>query len=172
MDIKTTVQPPVDETEESTTPEKEEAASPIISSDEAAALIRDYILNGTIEKTYTSKTGVTITFTAPTQGQLMQALTATDEEAFADDTRISVDRMQLIRNNNILAIYTKKFGKKDYVADQGDKFYSEAGFVERKQHLLDGSTMNVFAMDWAIKRLNDFQEIVTAAFDEDNLKNI
>lgn len=175
MDLKDTVQPQdnAQEAHIKTSPVIEEQEKVFkLCKEEANDIIRDYILNGIIEKTYKTSLGISITFRAPNQGQLMQALTATDEEAFEEDARMSMDRMQLIRNNNILAIYTKKYGKHDYASEQGEKYYTEDGFKERRAHLLSGSTMNVFAMDWAIKRLNEFQKTVTAAFDDENLKNM
>lgn len=133
-------------------------------------VIKDYILDGVIENTYTNK-NLSVTFRVPTQGQLMQQQEEIDREVFSEDENISVDRTNLIRNNNLIAIYLSGFGKTNFSREQGDEYFTKDGLMKRKKFIMDSPTINVYTMAWIIDKLTEFQESVTAAFKEDNLKN-
>lgn len=152
------------------TEDKTIAGTNVINEDVLNEKIKSYISSGIIEETY-QREGLSVTFRVPTQGQFMQQQEEMDAEVFSAEGGISVDRSNLIKNNNLLAIYMAKLNKKDFVAEQGDKYYTKDGMVERKKHILETPEINVYAMMWILDRMTEFQALASEMFKDKNLKN-
>lgn len=144
--------------------------APKQNSEALQEMAKDYILDGEIEATYKFKS-LSVTFRVPSQPQLMQSAEEIDKEVFAEDANVSMDRMQMIRNNNIISLYARKVGNKDFAVEQGHVYVTKKGFLERKKYLIEEPNINVYTMEWLLNKLTEFQASVAEAFKDDNLKN-
>lgn len=156
-------------TPETKSPEPEKKVE--LDPEKANAIIKDYILDDVIEESYQHKT-LSVTLRVPTQGQLMQSAADVDEEVFTAGDNISMDRMNMIRNNSIVSLYLKKFGKRDFLAEQGDAYYTAEGYKDRKKFIMEDPSISVYVMEWLLSKLSEFQTLVTDAFKEPSLKNM
>lgn len=146
-------------------------------SEEMNAIVTEYIYDGTNTKEYSHKSGLSVTFRVPTQGQLVQHARQIDKEMFATqsdgdaEVMLSVDSANLIRNNNLLALYVSKVNDRNFYADQGSEYATIKGMIERREYLL-GEDINVYMFEWMLKKLTEFQTMLRESFEEEHLKNM
>ncbi|MDP3013600.1 MAG: hypothetical protein Q8M92_05110 [Candidatus Subteraquimicrobiales bacterium] len=132
-------------------------------------IVSEYVERGYVTKNYASVAGLSLTLKTPSQEQLMHAIEEVDAIMFRDNESLSVDRVQLVRNNNMISLYTAGWGKKNFIEEQGDLFATKESFLARREYLM--KNVDVYAMEWAIKMLTSFQDLVSSAFSDENLKN-
>lgn len=152
--------------------QEEDAISPLLTDAERAELIKQYIETGGIACEYRSENGLYIKLREPCQEVFTAIFREIDKDIAPDEEFISIDRVNIIRSNNMLAAYIEKFCNQDYRALQGDKYDTVDGFIERKKIIYAPGGLNMFAVEWALEKLDDMRAKIREAFGAESLKNL
>lgn len=141
-----------------------------INQEDVNDIIKRYLLDGVMEKTYFGPNKISVRLRAPSQKQMMQASIKIDEDSGVGEY-ISADRMQLIKNIALLSVYVAAYNDKDFAAEQGDSYDTPESFKARNEYLTGAKGPNIYASDWIIERMNEFQKLAGKCFEFEPVKN-
>jgi len=135
-----------------------------ISSEEIAETIDKYIMGEPIQKEYliVKSKGISIVFQIPSSGMMDAATVALYQSK--DPTKAMIEN-----SSNLVGLMLARYNTKDFVAEQGNKYHTLEGIVERMEYVQD--TVIVPIMNILIERCKEFMEWYKAIFTKENLEN-